>query len=47
MNQGLKNIITIVAVAIGLLLAWQLKTIIGYVLISLVIALIEDRLCSY
>ena len=40
MNQGLKNIITIVAVAIGLLLAWQLKTIIGYVLISLVIALI-------
>ncbi|MBJ10848.1 MAG: AI-2E family transporter [Flavobacteriales bacterium] len=40
MNQGVKNIITIVAVAIGLLLAWQLKTIIGYVLISLVLALI-------
>ena len=40
MNQGLKNIITIIAVAIGFLLAWQLKTIIGYVLISLVLALI-------
>lgn len=40
MNQGVKNIITIVAVTIGLLLAWQLRTIIGYVLISLVIALI-------
>ena len=40
MNQGVKNIITIIAVAIGLLLAWKLKTIVGYVLISLVLALI-------
>ena len=40
MNQGVKNIITLFAVAIGFLLAWQLKTIVGYVLISLVIALI-------
>ncbi|MBF90928.1 MAG: AI-2E family transporter [Flavobacteriales bacterium] len=40
MNQGVKNIITLIAVAIGFLLAWQLKTIVGYVLISLVIALI-------
>ena len=40
MNQGVKNIITLIAVAIGFLLAWQLKTIVGYVLISLVLALI-------
>ena len=40
MNQGVKNIISLIAVAIGFLLIWQLKTIVGYVLISLVLALI-------
>ena len=40
MNQGVKNIITLIAVAIGFLLTWQLKTIVGYMLISLVLALI-------
>jgi len=40
MNQGVKNIITLIAVVIGFLLIWQLKTIVGYVLISLVLALI-------
>lgn len=40
MNESIKNIISITAVAIGLLLLWQLKTIVGYVLVSLVLALI-------
>lgn len=40
MNQGVKNIITLITVVIGFLLAWKLKTIVGYVLISLVLALI-------
>lgn len=40
MNQGLKNIIPLLAVIIGAVLVWQLKTIVGYVLISLVLALI-------
>ena len=40
MNQGVKNIISLIAVVIGFLLIWQLKTIVGYVLISLVLALI-------
>lgn len=40
MNQGVKNIITLIAIAIGFLLIWQLKTIVGYMLISLVLALI-------
>lgn len=40
MNQSIKNIIGIAAAAIGLILLWQLKTIVSYVLISVVIALI-------
>ncbi len=40
MNQGVKNIITLIAITIGFVLVWQLKTIVGYILISLVLALI-------
>ena len=40
MKHEVKNIITLIAVGIGFLLAWKLKTILGYILISLVLALI-------
>jgi predicted PurR-regulated permease PerM len=40
MNNTLKNTIVIIALAIGIILAWKLKIIVGYLLISLVLALI-------
>ncbi len=40
MNDSLKNSIGIIALIIGAILIWQLKIIVGYLLISLVLALI-------
>lgn len=40
MNTGLKNIITILSITLAFFIVWQLKTIVGYVLISLVLVLI-------
>ena len=40
MNTGLKNIVTILSITLAFFIVWQLKTIVGYVLISLVLVLI-------
>jgi Mg2+/citrate symporter len=40
MNQNIKNILTIIGIIIGLILIVYLNTIVAYVLVSIVLALI-------
>ena len=40
MNSNIKNIISLIAIIIALILAWKLKTILAYIIISFVLSLI-------
>ena len=40
MNSNIKNIISLIAIIIALIIAWKLKTILAYIIISFVLSLI-------